>query len=300
MKKPEKSVTPCEEFFLLVTEAHICSVAMQVFSMSTATDRPCTELFPEGCEKLNPQQRWNVLRLAVSKIVDQFVDISYPSPATKKDDDRVRAYAKEVLSLGLLLMEFMDAVREGDGERIIRCWKYFLLLFKSSERTNYSVEAFNLLLELEYVMTPRMRQQLTWERTINVHGKSGRNISMDLHMEHINRECKQAMGVLGSNINDSSVTRIGKSIGELMKISQQFDKANDLKEESGRHRRRTVEGDMKKLLTELNAGKVFDHIPGRKHSNFKKMQVNMTRKLSVKSLESWMQQQLQKYQMCYI
>ena len=57
---------------------------------------------------------------------------------------------------------------------------------------------------------------------------------------------------------------------------------------------------MKKLLTELNAVKVFDHIPGRKHSNFKKMQVNMTRKLSVKSLESWMQQQLQKYQMCYI
>jgi L1 cell adhesion molecule like protein len=268
--------------------------------MSTATDRPCTELFPEGCEKLNPQQRWNVLRLAVSKIVDQFVDISYPSPATKKDDDRVRAYAKEVLSLGLLLMEFTDAVREGDGERIIRCWKYFLLLFKSSERTNYSVEAFNLLLELEYVMTPRMRQQLTWERTINVHGKSGRNISMDLHMEHINRECKQAMGVLGSNINDSSVARIGKSIGELMKISQQFDKVNDLKEESGRHRRRTVEGDMKKLLTELNAMKVFDHIPGRKHSNFKKMQVNMMRKLSVKSLESWMQQQLQKYQMCYI
>ena len=295
MKQPEKSVTPCEEFFLLVTEAHICSVAMQVFNMSTAADRPCTELFPEGCEKLNPQQRWKVLQLAVTKIVDQFVDISYPSPATKKDDDHVRAYAKEVLSLGLLPMEFTDAVHEGDGERITWCWKYFLL-FKSSERTNYSVEAFNLLLELEYVMTPRMKQQLTWERTINVHGKSGRNVSMDLHMEHINRECKQAMGVLGSNINDSSVARIGKSIGELMKISQQFDKVNNLKEESGRHRRRTVEGDMKKLLMELNTVKVFDHIPGRKHSNFKKMQVNMMRKLKVESLESWMQQ-LQKYQM---
>ena len=49
-------------------------------------------------------------------------------------------------------------------------------------------------------MTPRMKQQLTWERTINVHRKSSQNISMDLHMEHINRECKQAMGVLGSNI----------------------------------------------------------------------------------------------------
>ena len=143
-----------------------------------------------------------MLQLAVSKIVDQFVDISYPSPATKKDDDHVRAYAKEVLSLGLLLM---DAVREGDGERIVQCWKYFLVLFKTSERTNYS---FILLLELEYVATPRLKQQLTWERTVNVHGKPGRNVSMDLYMEHINQECKQAMGVLGSNINDSSVTRI--------------------------------------------------------------------------------------------
>ena len=75
MKQPEKSVTPCEEFFLLVTEVHICSVAMRVFNMSTAADRPCTELFPEGYEKLNPQQQWKVLQLAVTKIVDQFVDI---------------------------------------------------------------------------------------------------------------------------------------------------------------------------------------------------------------------------------
>ena len=300
MQKPDKRVTPCEEFFLLVTEAHICSVAMQVFSMSSVTDRPGTELFPEGCTNLEPLQRWNVLKLAVSKIVEQFVDISYPIPTTEKDDDHVRAYAKEVLSLGLLLMEFIDAVREGDGERIIRCWKYFLPLFKSSDRTNYSIEAFNLLLELEYVMTPRMKQQLMWERTINVHGKPGRNVSMDLHMEHINRECKQAMGYLGSNIDNNSVTRIGKSIGELMKIKQQFDKVNDLKEESGRHRRRTVEGDMKKLLTELNAVKVFDHISGRKHSSFKKLQVNMTRKLSAKRLESWMQEQVEKYKMFYI
>ena len=116
-------------------------------------DRPGTELFPEGCTNLKPLQRWNLLKLAVSKIVEQFVDISYPTPITEKDN-HVQAYAKEVLSPGLLLMEFIDAVREGDGERIVRCWKYFLPLLKSSDHTNYSIEAFNLLLELEYVMSP--------------------------------------------------------------------------------------------------------------------------------------------------
>ena len=127
-------------------EAHICSVTMQVFNMSAVTDRPCTELFPEGCTKLNLQQRWNMLQLAISKIVDRFVDISYPSPAMKNNDNHVRAYAREVLSLGLLLMEFTEAVREGDRERITRCWKYFLPLFKSSAiiQSRHSTFCFSL------------------------------------------------------------------------------------------------------------------------------------------------------------
>ena len=44
---------------------------------------------------------------------------------------------------------------------------------KSAGRTNYSIEAFNKC-------DDRMKQQLTWERTINIHGKSGRNVSMDV------------------------------------------------------------------------------------------------------------------------
>ena len=35
--------------------------------------------------------------------------------------DHVKEYAKETLSLGLLLLEFKDAIREGDGYRVLRC-----------------------------------------------------------------------------------------------------------------------------------------------------------------------------------
>ena len=72
--------------------------------------------------------------------LDDFVDIGYP-PAAKKDDDHVRANAKEVLSLGLLMI-------------------YFFPLFKCSYHTNYSVEAFNLLFEYEYALTSRIKQQM--------------------------------------------------------------------------------------------------------------------------------------------
>ena len=198
------------------------------------------------------------MKLAVRKVVDEFVDPT----AAKKDDDHLQAYAKKVLSLGLLLVEFEDGVREADGERIIRCWRYFLPRFRCSNRTNYSV-AFNLLFEYEYTMTPRMKQQMMWEHTVNVRGKPGRNVSMDLHMEHINKECKQAMGSLGSNVGDKAVSRIGQSIGELMKVTQQFDPVNKLHDDSRRHPRRSVQLDMEKLLEQLQGDDVFmvDSIP---------------------------------------
>ena len=81
------------------------------------------------------------------------------------------------------------------------------------------MEAFNLLFEYEYALTERMKQELVWERMVNVHGKLGRNIPMDLHMEHINKHCKQSMGNLGANISVKSVTIIGKSIGGLMQVT---------------------------------------------------------------------------------
>ncbi len=140
-----------------------------------------------------------------------------------------------MISLGLLLMEFTDAIREGDGTRIIRCWRYFLLLFKASDRKNYAIEAFTLLAQHKYLFSPRMAKQLQWSRTVNVHGRPGKNIPADLHMEHLNRVCKDAISGLGSNITDNSIQRVGRCLGRLEGILQHYDKDNGVKEVSGRH-----------------------------------------------------------------
>ena len=109
-----------KSFSLLVIEAHIYAAVMTVFEISSVDDTPTESLFPRGCTELNPKQWWNIMKLAVRKVVDEFADVNYPT-AAKKDDDHVQAYTKEVLSLGLLLMEFGDSVREACGERICRC-----------------------------------------------------------------------------------------------------------------------------------------------------------------------------------
>lgn len=288
---PKDRVNACEEFFLLVVEAYILSVAMEEFGMSSLEDEPCGSLFSQG--NMGPSRRRDVLLSNVKKITDKFVNLSYPAP-NDCEDDNVIAYTKEVMSLGILLMEFNDAVKEGDGERILQCWKFFLPIFKVSHRTNYSLGALRLLVQYYFLFTPRMQQQLLWSRTINVHGKPGRNISCDLHLEHINCTCKTCIGVLGSSISDNTVQRIGRSVVELTKVTKNFDGENSVRAETGHHSKRSTEKDLKTILKVLRELPASKRIAGRKHEHFPNIQPNMTRSLKYITFKQWMSEHVQK------
>ncbi len=108
-----------------------------LFEMKNLEGRPCEKFFPKELESLSSSQMKSILMLAVKQLVDNFVDISVPkidedavkstenakSTTTPADHDGKFAYACDLLSNGLLLLELIDGVREGDGERIIRVWQ---------------------------------------------------------------------------------------------------------------------------------------------------------------------------------
>lgn len=56
-------------------------------------------------------------------------------------EDGVHCYGIEFLSLSLIWHGFHDSIREGDGDRILRYWKFLLVIFKSSNKQNYAKEA---------------------------------------------------------------------------------------------------------------------------------------------------------------
>ena len=64
----------------------------------------------------------------------KIMDFSPPEPSL----DGVYAYGVEMLSLGLFYMLFKDAI---NSKEVLRCWKYFVPIFKASGCTNYSTEA---------------------------------------------------------------------------------------------------------------------------------------------------------------
>ena len=279
VKDPSKSVAPCEEFFTLVVEAHILAAAMNLFGMKSLDDTPSEEFFPTESLELDTLQRRRILLDCLHKLSNQFVDVNlnFSEDVNCEEHqqlDTVNEYVKEVLSLGLLLLEFNDSVSEGDGNRILRCWRYFLPLFKASDRTNYSVEAFTLLAQEKLLLSPRMVMQLKWSGTINIHGRPGKNIPADLHMEHLNRECKDAISGLGANITDHSIQCVGKCLGRVQSTLLQFDTVNNVKKESGHHTSHTTDIDMGKLLQQSS---VFESKAGRTHRSFPKLSTNLVK-----------------------
>ena len=197
-------------FVVAVIEAHIVAAAMKVLKMTSLSDVPSMEFVPQGnlTWTQTAEERKAIIERVTNAIVDSFVFLDYKtSPnATSNTNDGVYSYATNLLTLGCFYMEFRDAIKEGDGLRVLRCYRYMLPMFVSSGRRNYAIETLNLLLQHDFLLSPRLAEELIWGRFINTHGQAGKNISNDLHCEHLNRLCKAGIADLGPNKTETAMS----------------------------------------------------------------------------------------------
>ena len=107
-----------------------------------------------------------------------------------KGTDGSKEYVRLLLWNGLNDMVRKDAVRENDGLRMIRMWKFDLLYFFRHNHPKYFILAHRLLTNINGGASARLRHHLTWSRTVNVLGGRGKNKAKDQHNEHLNREYK--------------------------------------------------------------------------------------------------------------
>lgn len=178
-----------------------------------------------------------------------------------KDD--IFDYHCGFMNMALLLRNFIDAIKEGDGERITRCIKLFLLHFKQdgSGSTKYSLEALYHLFQLFALLSPREAERMKWNRTVNNSGRAGCNVAMDLALEHTNHYIKDMIRGLGANINEISVCRISKAFFVLKSFLDRLDHEMGIKKSSGEHSRKSVKEDLKKVIKTLQEQNVFEKQP---------------------------------------
>ena len=169
--------------------------------------------------------------------------------------------------LGFVYHGFQDAIREGDGDRIMVYWKLLLLAFKASNRRNYAKEAFLTLLQ-SLTLPPRLRQQLKWSRCVNTSGKEGKNVPCDLAMEHLNRRLKTVLSNAGADINPPSILRAAKSIGVVSSVCQEFEDSVHAHRERDRHSDVDDARDFQAVLEIVQENKVVLYQKERQHSAF--------------------------------
>ena len=151
------------------------------------------------------------------------IEGSFTNQIIPKKGDGVYNYACTLCHYGFLILEFCDAWHEGDGERVLRCWKLFLPHFKIAGWTMYALEALKLQIHTGFTCSPNLAHHITWNRFVNVKGGAGNNIPCDLYNEHINKLLKHIVGNMGSNMTESGLQRSARSVTTLQQICDRFD-----------------------------------------------------------------------------
>ena len=294
LSKPEKDVNASDDFLSLVVTSHFLVACMKKLGMKSLDDIPTIGEFDANTWMKSNADRRSVIYSFCQEIIKDHVNISMCGDIGCSKDG-ILNYANEIMSLGIFYLNYKDVIREGDGDRLLVCWKYLLPIFKVSDRRNYSLEVLRMLYSYYFILSPRQKHQLLWSRFVNVHGLPGHNIAEDLHMEHLNHVCKQAIQGAGSKKRNETITRIGKALGPLAEVTANFDQ-NVLKptkhHTAGHHRYASAKKDQNKIINELlNHACIFTESQNRSHRYFKTFTTkgSIFMKVNKKSIEKWVQ-----------
>ena len=233
---PTKNMKGCEDFLYTVLCSHIICAAKTILSKS----------------------HYDSVTDLAREIIVQY--ISFDPDIKEKIRDKVKLYALQVLNLGLLWHAFNDAVKEGDGNRILIYYKFFLLVYKAGKCHNYCKEIINLLLQYNFLLTERQAQQLKWCRCVNTQGKPGTNVSCDLHLEHLNRRLKSMIENIHSKKPDDAIDRVAKSVGIINQVCERLEYENKASKLSGKHVKPGFSKELELIVNELEDQRVFDDL----------------------------------------
>lgn len=177
---------------------------------------------------------------------------------------------------------------EGDGERILRCWKVLQLHFFAAHRTKYCLEALQLQFQM-CSLPPQLAHQVQWSRFVNAGGGKGHNIPCDLYNEHVNSLFKAIIANMGANLTEESLSRAARSVTGLHALVERFDHQSGVPVGTSAHSVKSDESDVERVVSVLHTVDVFSVQPGRKHSKFRKISLNPLKTLKREKLTTWME-----------
>lgn len=208
---------------------------------------------------------------------------------TKLKDDMYN-YNCALLTDGFLFLNFLDAIREGDGERLMTQYKYMMLYCKAdgTGSTKYALECLYQFFMIHALLSPRDSERFKWNRSVNNHCRVGTNIPLDLDVEHSNNFLKQCIKNLGPNVSEQAVTRICKAEACTRAIVANIDRSVNQISSSGEHATTSLDKDIDTIVKRIHENDVFSpHEDGRSYKEFFDFTRDRLENLSLSDMSKW-------------
>lgn len=251
---------------------------------------PCRE---PGCKREFAYQKARTTHEAKVHSLEVSDTVAESSSSTSFDFKKQHTEAR--LWFGLLLADFQDAIKEGDGERLMRLYKVALLIFKTYNHSQYAYSTFLLTVQLNATQSPRVVHSLTWNRFWNRRGGRGNNVPLDIHLEHLNNFLKSFLRNKGSNLTEDTADRVSKSLGIINSLLKTTDRELNVSRPSGSHAPAQATRDILSLVNVFQREELFQKEPGRYFTAFPRFDRNILDKVKFEFLWQWMRSKLNEF-----
>ncbi|CAH1232995.1 Hypp553 [Branchiostoma lanceolatum] len=284
-KGPHTAYNHNKEFVTKDIDALIVYACMKAFNLESIDARPAD--FPPAYilqASRHKQRDW--LESKAAEIVDSmFVE----------DAASVQDITKGKLTLALLIRNIEDATKEGDGERISRCFRMALLYFKAYGHTKYAYGTLMFFARVNALLPPKLAHSLVWNRVVSNRGGKGKNIPMDLRLEHMNNFLKSFLKHLGPNLNERSAARVANAVGEMEKLLKGADADLGVSSDSGHHHKGDPSPEVHILVEQYLEVEALHYIPGREYNSFPGFPRDLLAKIDPAKLADWVKSKKQKW-----
>ena len=210
-------------------------------------------------------------------------------PKESKPGDDVYNYNCALMTDCFLFFNFLDAIKEGDGVRIMRQYKYIMLYCKAdgSHSTKYALECLYQVFLVHALLSERDSERFVWNRSVNNSGKKGTNIPLDEDTEHSNNFLKQGIRNLGPNVTENAVQRLSHAESPTASILTNLDDSIKRLLRSGKHSTGSLERDLNELVKRAVEFNIFTELEGRTYKQFSSFRRDRLADLDASSLHKW-------------
>ncbi len=328
-----KNVSATKSVVLLETDARIVAAGMNELGIDDINGEPSSNTIPPNLKTASKDDKRLFLKSLAASVVDRYIlgsekialllekvhmaeseeksnadcgrykcrfpgcgNYTSSHKQTMKRDDMFN-YQSSFLEIAILVKNVLDAISEGDGARVVRCRKFMLqyLRHDGTASRKYAVEALYLQCQVNALLSPRAAHRLTWNRFLKSKFGLGRNIPLDLALEHFSRIIKILMKKLGANgLSQKALDRHCKVLTLNKQLLDNFDEMCNVRKRSGKHVRQSRRNDLVKVVQNLVENKAFEFTNGRTYKHFTDIKSSLLEDFSVSEMFKWVNEHKKK------